>query len=167
MGEVFCKRGLKPHQLDQAVLPFHSSWQTWAAWLLFTSSSAIWLHLIFGIWLVFQMCRRPGQIGVWSTRQWRPVVASQWMNIATSFSGRLEHLHKNHYVLLFSQMPPALWMIATLPLLKIHRRCSLAYSPRLLSWQTFFWGVNDITQVREKPLFINPSLYLLLDKKTL
>ena len=122
MGQVFCKRGLKPHQLDQAVLPFHSNWQTRAAWL-----------------------------------QWRPMVASQWMNVVTSFRGHLGQLHRNHCIMLnsqkswmFSQMPPAVEMAATLLLLEIHRRCSLAYSPRLLLWQTFFQGADDITQIREK-----------------
>ena len=90
------------------------------------------------------MCRRPGQRGDWSTflsrnllaygtgfklrpcwRQWRPVVPSQWMNIMTSFTGHVGHLHRNHCVLLksqkswmFSQMPPAVEKTATLPLLK-------------------------------------------------
>ena len=128
------------------------------------------------------MCWRPGQKGVRSTflsrsiladetgfqlgsswRQWRPVLASEWINIMSSFRGHLRHLHENyyvswmlsqmperssleqfsnfpnHYVLLnsqkfwmFSQMPPAVQMSATLPPLKIHHRCPLAYSPRLL-----------------------------------
>ena len=138
---MFCKRGLKPQHIDQAVLPFHSNWQTRAAWML---------------------------------RQWRPVVASQWMNIVTSFRGHLGHLHRNHYVLLysqkfwmFSQMPPAVQMSATLPSLKIHHRCPLAHSSRLLLWQTFFQGADDITQIRERTIkAINPWWYLLLDKKT-
>ena len=139
------------------------------------------------------MYRRPVQNGAWRTflsrnnftdktgfklrpcwRQWRPVVASQWMNIVTSFRGHLGHLHRNHYVLLnsqkfwtFSQMPPTVQMSATLPPLKIHHRCPLAHSPRLLLWQTFFQGADDITQIRERTIkAINPWWYLLLDKKT-
>ena len=58
-------------------------------------------------------------------------------------------------------------MSATLPPLKIHHRCPLAHSPRLLLWQTFFQGADDITQIRERTIkAINPWWYLLLDKKT-